>query len=121
MVGFVRGNPAALPAIAFMVLLLGAAVELALGDEAAANRLAEYAYYALVVAVVVALVDAVYEGRRVARGLPAQALHIGVGSNTGRGYYKGVRIPGGLHNREFQKYSTARAEAEAWGQPIGWA
>ena len=53
-----RENPAAPPALAFMVLLTAAAVELAMGNEALANRLAEYAYYALVVAVVTALVDA---------------------------------------------------------------
>ena len=60
---YVRENPAAPPALAFMALLTAAAAELAMGNEALANRLAEYAYYALVAAVATALVDALRGSR----------------------------------------------------------
>ncbi len=49
-------------AAAFMVLLLVAAAFLAWGDEAAANKLAEYAYYMLVLSVVFLLVDTARSG-----------------------------------------------------------
>ncbi len=42
--------------IAFIILLISAAASLAAGGEAFANQLAEYAYYFLVVAVVLHLV-----------------------------------------------------------------
>ncbi len=53
---FLRESPGRGPALAFMALLLGAAAYLAAGDEDTANRLAEYAYYALVIAVASELV-----------------------------------------------------------------
>ena len=49
--------------IGFMVLLVAAAVQLALGEEAIANKMAEYAYYLLVAGVVVLLVDTIRESR----------------------------------------------------------
>ncbi|BAN90214.1 hypothetical protein [Aeropyrum camini] len=48
-------NPGGPFALAFMALLLMAAVALARGSEDLANRLAEYAYYSLVAAVVLEL------------------------------------------------------------------
>ncbi len=48
--------------VAFVVLLVLAAIYLAIGRENEANVLAEYAYYALVAGVVLELVAAVKEG-----------------------------------------------------------
>ncbi|MEB2835849.1 MAG: hypothetical protein GSR80_000993 [Desulfurococcales archaeon] len=49
-------------AVAFMVMLVGAAVALALSREDLANSMAEVAYYFLVIAVVAALIDVALEG-----------------------------------------------------------
>ncbi len=50
-------------ALAFMILLILAAIMLAVGDQAAANILAEYAYYSLVGAVTLLLVSTSLEQR----------------------------------------------------------
>ena len=54
--GFLTESPGRGTALAFMALLIGAAIYLAAGDEETANRLAEYAYYALVISVASELV-----------------------------------------------------------------
>ena len=48
--------------VAFMILLVSAAIFLALGDELTANKLAEIAYYMLVGGVVIQLIVVVKEG-----------------------------------------------------------
>lgn len=55
-------NPGASPVIAFMALLVAAAIELGLGFEGGANKLAELAYYYLVAGVLIELYDAVRSG-----------------------------------------------------------
>ncbi|GBF09150.1 hypothetical protein apy_08750 [Aeropyrum pernix] len=52
-------NPGGPFALAFMALLLMAAVALARGSEDLANRLAEYAYYSLVAAVLLELASTI--------------------------------------------------------------
>ncbi len=54
-----KENPGSAPAILFMLLLINAAIVLALGNEVHANKLAELAYYSLVIAVCAQLVDVV--------------------------------------------------------------
>ncbi len=54
-VDYAGENPEAPFVLAFMILLLGAAVELGFGSESRAERLAEYAYYSLVLAVLISL------------------------------------------------------------------
>ena len=50
--------------VAFMVMLTSAAIALALGSEVLANKLAEVAYYFLVIGVVAQLVNLVREERK---------------------------------------------------------
>ncbi|RLE57203.1 MAG: hypothetical protein DRJ40_02475 [Thermoprotei archaeon] len=50
--------------VAFMVLLISAAVYLAIGEEARANELATYAYYCLVIGVIGRLIELIYQERR---------------------------------------------------------
>ena len=50
--------------VAFMVMLTSAAIALALGGEVLANKLAEVAYYFLVIGVVAQLVNLVREERK---------------------------------------------------------
>jgi len=50
--------------IAFMIMLISAAVALALGSEVLANKLAEVAYYFLVIGVVAQLVNLMVEERK---------------------------------------------------------
>ncbi len=50
--------------VAFMILLITAAIYLAYGNEAKANKLAEYAYYNLVIGVLLQLVSLIKEERK---------------------------------------------------------
>ena len=50
--------------VAFMVFLISAAILLALNNEAQANKLAEYAYYSLVIAVVIKIADYIKYSRK---------------------------------------------------------
>ena len=50
--------------IAFMIMLISAAVALALGSEVLANKLAEVAYYFLVIGVVAQLVNLMVKERK---------------------------------------------------------
>ncbi|MET1102373.1 MAG: hypothetical protein ABWW69_07875 [Pyrodictiaceae archaeon] len=62
-----RGLPESLGvtfAVAFMVMLVAAAVALALGQEPLANKMAEIAYYFLVVAVVSQIIGLARERRQ---------------------------------------------------------
>ena len=56
---YFKENPGAIPIILFMASLIGAAILLACGNERAANRIAELAYYYLVIGVVLQLVTTV--------------------------------------------------------------
>ncbi len=57
-------NPGRPFIIAFMILLIIAAVELAIGNEVLANRAAEIAYYYLVIGVILTIYAVVREERR---------------------------------------------------------
>ena len=59
MIREVRKNPGAPFIVAFIYLLLLASIYLALGNEGAANLLAEYAYYSLVIGVLLELVSVI--------------------------------------------------------------
>ncbi len=48
-------NPHSTPTLLFMIFLVASAIFLSLGKESIANKLAEYAYYLLVIAVILAL------------------------------------------------------------------
>lgn len=54
---YVRANPGSVFIVAFMVLLMGGAGSLVFGRQVVAEELAVYAYYALVVGVVLQLVS----------------------------------------------------------------
>ena len=56
-------NPGAIPALAFIALLMVAAVYLAAGDRAWANKLAEIAYYMLVLSVATEIAVLAVESR----------------------------------------------------------
>jgi len=68
---FLAENVGALPAILFMALLIGAAALLALGDEVGANKLAELAYYSLVISVAIQIALVVSEGRAKSKATPS--------------------------------------------------
>ncbi|GEM_PF-5849317 len=59
-----KENPGRPFIIAFMILLIIAAIFLALGNEFLANKFAEYAYYNLVLGVVLQLIAIIKEERR---------------------------------------------------------
>ncbi len=50
--------------VAFMALLISAAIHLAIGKEARANQLATYAYYCLVIGVIGRLIELIYQERK---------------------------------------------------------
>ena len=56
-------TPQAIPTLLFITLLISAATLLAMGKEAKANKLAELAYYSLVMAVCLAIYDVVKSGK----------------------------------------------------------
>lgn len=58
---YLTENPGAYPTIQFMTLLVYAAVQLAYGKEALANKYAELAYYSLVVGVALSISQALIE------------------------------------------------------------
>ncbi|NPA23434.1 MAG: hypothetical protein GXO23_03970, partial [Crenarchaeota archaeon] len=90
-----KENPGRPFIIAFMILLIIAATELAIGNTAAANKLAEIAYYYLVIGVILTIYTVVKEERRkmrqsskegasgpstaVSRGLSDPSTAVGVG------------------------------------------
>ncbi len=90
-----KENPGRPFIIAFMILLIIAAAELAVGNSTIANKLAEIAYYYLVIGVVLTIYSVVREERRkikerskegasgpstaVSRGLSDPSTAVGVG------------------------------------------
>ncbi len=71
---YFRKTPSAPPIIAFMFLLIGAATQLAIGNQGFAERLAEISYYMLATGVVIQLAETVIESRRKKIGkVPSQS------------------------------------------------
>ena len=68
-VNYFRENWGAPFVIAFMILLLTAAYYLSIGDEGFANELAVYAYYNLVIGVILQLVSYIRYERSISRGV----------------------------------------------------
>ncbi len=62
--GYFRANPGTLFIVAFQVLLMTAAVLLVLGNSPVANEVAVYAFYAVVIGVVLQIVIVVREERK---------------------------------------------------------
>lgn len=61
---YFRRTPSAPPIIAFMLLLIIAAVQLAIGNQAFAERLAEVSYYMLATGVIIQVAETIVESRR---------------------------------------------------------
>jgi len=61
---YFRRTPSAPPIIAFMILLIGAALYLTIGNQAFAERLAEISYYMLAAGVVIQVAETAIESRR---------------------------------------------------------
>ena len=62
-VGYLKKNPGALLIISFQIMLVTCAILIASGNETAANELAIYAFYALVIGVILQFVASLRHDR----------------------------------------------------------
>jgi len=72
--GYFRSNPGALFIVAFQILLASAGILLVSGAQSLADRIAVYAFYALVTGIAVQIAVAVREARKSARSNSAETL-----------------------------------------------